>query len=896
MDTPRICPSCQKPFAPDVPMGLCPECLIKAGFATGAETGSMAEPPFVPPTVAEMAGFLPQLEILEFIGKGGMGAVYKARQKQLDRIVALKILPPGVGAEAGFAERFAREAKALAKLNHPGIVTLFEFGQAGALYFFLMEFVDGVNLRQLLASSRISSREALAIVPQICDALQFAHDQGIVHRDIKPENILLDRRGRVKLADFGLAKLVGAANESPSGTGPIGSHHTLTEAGKMMGTPNYMAPEQMEHPGEVDNRADIYALGVVFYQMLTGELPGKPLEPPSRKVLMDVRLDEVVLRALEKKPELRYQQASEFKTRVETIAGIPPMGAPSSTAQPSPLPPDAPGMAGLNPLSTAAAGGSSPPPGKIGALPAGSASEGGNMVTLPAIGLMVAGLWKLFNVLIVLVLFVPGGWFKSFIPNMGFFPGMNHINALILISTLLFSALPGVLILIGARQMLKLRSYAWAIGAAIISIITCSVVGLIVGIWALVVLAKPGVREAFNSGCVPGQPVRRSGSGAWIVLVIFLVILLMAGTIVGLAVGFSHLNHRHSLTAATAGKFYNDIDLALPLAAGGSFSLDNDNGDIAIKGWDRDDVVVKGVKEGASQEELNEIKAEVVSDTNEISIHTRQPSDSEGFPWNWSWFDHKEATVDYVVEVPYGTHLAMIKSVNAPIRISGVKSDITASTVNGYVEVKDARGSLKLDTGQSASFDTVNGKIEVTLPPSADVTVSASTLNGGISSDFSGLVPQHEFPIGSHLKGSLGGGGAKIDAETVNGPIRFVQGAEVPADDAPTVNNLPPVVVETDPPAGAHDVPPGETEIRVRFSKPMTDGSWSWSTAWENSTPAVIGDPHYAADGTICIIKVKLAPGTSYGYWLNSEKFKNFQDREGRPAIPYLLTFRTKNN
>jgi serine/threonine protein kinase len=291
-----------------------------AAFPTGTDDGGKSQR-FAPPTVAELAPLFPQLEILELIGKGGMGAVYKARQKQLDRIVALKILPPGIGDDPTFAERFAREAKALAKLNHPNIVTLYEFGNASGQFYFLMEFVDGVNLRQLLHAGRISAREALAIVPQICDALQFAHDQGIVHRDIKPENILLDRRGRVKVADFGLAKIVESREDAAnySATGKISEN--LTDVGKTMGTPNYMSPEQITAPGEVDHRADIYALGVVFYQMLTGELPGKKIAPPSTKVQIDVRLDEIVLRALEKNPELRYQQVSEVKTGVETIVG-----------------------------------------------------------------------------------------------------------------------------------------------------------------------------------------------------------------------------------------------------------------------------------------------------------------------------------------------------------------------------------------------------------------------------------------------------------------------------------------------------------------------------------------------------------------------------------------------
>jgi len=326
----KLCKNCQTPLAADAPQGLCPACLMKVALASGTVAGP-EKASFTPPNVEELARKFPQLELLELIGRGGMGAVYKARQKELDRVVALKILPPGIGGDAAFADRFAREAKALARLNHPGIITIHDFGRADGLYFFVMEFVDGVNLRQLLASGRVSAREALAIVPQICDALQYAHDQGIVHRDIKPENILLDRRGRVKVADFGLAKLVEAEmpltptlspsdGERVAGRPGEGKTPALTDAGKVLGTPAYMAPEQIEHPAEVDHRADIYALGVVFYQMLTGELPGKPIAPPSKKVHIDVRLDEVVLRALDKRPELRFQQVSEVKSAVETIS------------------------------------------------------------------------------------------------------------------------------------------------------------------------------------------------------------------------------------------------------------------------------------------------------------------------------------------------------------------------------------------------------------------------------------------------------------------------------------------------------------------------------------------------------------------------------------------------
>jgi predicted Ser/Thr protein kinase len=318
----NACPNCSKPLPPGALGGLCPACLL----AQGADTdpgGPPDEKGFKPLPLEEVAKLFPSLEILSLLGAGGMGAVYKARQPALDRMVALKILPPKGAAGVNFAERFNAEARALARLNHPSIVGVHEFGQVDGLHFFIMEFVDGANLRQLEKAGQLSPRETLQIIPQICDALQYAHDEGVVHRDIKPENVLVDRKGRVKIADFGLAKILGRDPELTR----------LTVEGQVMGTPHYMAPEQVERPLSVDHRADIYSLGVVLYEMLTGDLPLGKFSPPSRKVEVDVRFDEIVLRALENDPERRYQHASEIKSGVQTIADTPTpafLGAPAS--------------------------------------------------------------------------------------------------------------------------------------------------------------------------------------------------------------------------------------------------------------------------------------------------------------------------------------------------------------------------------------------------------------------------------------------------------------------------------------------------------------------------------------------------------------------------------------
>lgn len=306
MRTSSDCPHCGKPLPAGL-AGLCPVCLLAQGDET--RPASAGRVPFGPLPVEEVARLFPQLEILSLLGAGGMGAVYKARQPHLDRWVALKILPPTAKA-AGSSERFNREARALARLTHPNIVAVHEFGQVQGLNYFIMEFVDGANLRQMERAGRLSAREALQIIPQICDALQYAHDEGVVHRDIKPENVLVDRKGRVRIADFGLAKIQERTAETVR----------LTSEGQVMGTPHYMAPEQLERPLAVDHRADIYSLGVVFYEMLTGDLPLGKFAPPSRKVEVDVRLDEVVLRTLENDPGQRYQRVSEVKERVEHIS------------------------------------------------------------------------------------------------------------------------------------------------------------------------------------------------------------------------------------------------------------------------------------------------------------------------------------------------------------------------------------------------------------------------------------------------------------------------------------------------------------------------------------------------------------------------------------------------
>lgn len=253
-----------------------------------------------------------------------MGVVYKARQTKLQRIVAVKVIDPKLADVPEFTQRFEREARALAVPNHPNVVQVFDYGQEGGLCYLLMEWVDGTSLREILSTGHLSPDDALRYLPQICDALEYAHAQGVVHRDIKPENILIDRQGQLKIADFGIARM-------------RGDHETgsefVTKVGQKMGTPQYMAPEQHTRTGRVDHRADLYSLGVVFYEMLTGELPLGRFPSPSQRVKVGISLDEVVLKTLEHDPNRRYQRASEIKQALTT-----PSVAASKAAPVTPTP------------------------------------------------------------------------------------------------------------------------------------------------------------------------------------------------------------------------------------------------------------------------------------------------------------------------------------------------------------------------------------------------------------------------------------------------------------------------------------------------------------------------------------------------------------------------------
>jgi serine/threonine protein kinase len=283
------------------------------------------------PYAEELQAMLEGRYIVEsFLGQGGMGAVYKGLQLPLKRPVAIKVLAKrveGVEDDFSFEERFKREAYAMAALTHPNIVQVYDCGDAGESWLFIsMELVEGGDLSDALKSGSVTPESALKLITQICDGLQAAHERGIVHRDIKPANIFLTADGRAKVADFGLAKKFDV-----KGT-------LVTKAGLGMGTPDYAAPEQYEGVSDLDHRADIYALGVMMYQMITGRLPRGAYKPASQRVAVDPRIDAVLAKAMEQDRAERYQSAADIKADIQSIAAKPQAVQPVANTRTSAVP------------------------------------------------------------------------------------------------------------------------------------------------------------------------------------------------------------------------------------------------------------------------------------------------------------------------------------------------------------------------------------------------------------------------------------------------------------------------------------------------------------------------------------------------------------------------------
>lgn len=305
------CPKCDFRYEPNgVPGGLCPRCLLLGIHNEVFDGGQDDEDQMSEGSLEddELAAELPSFDFEEHIGRGGASVVWKARERVLNRHVAIKFLR-NVSNDAKFVERFTREAHVMAQLNHPNIVTLFSFGRTRSNHCYLvMEMVDGVHLGELVSKGPLDVPDALSITYDVCIAVRHAHDAGFMHRDIKPGNVLIDRRARVKVGDFGLARMSRDTDTS-----------RLTRHGWAVGTPHYIAPEQARGDGTEDHRADIYSIGVMLYQMLTGELPRGIFGSPSSKRKLDKRLDAIVMKALQEEPDKRYPNISELITDLQNV-------------------------------------------------------------------------------------------------------------------------------------------------------------------------------------------------------------------------------------------------------------------------------------------------------------------------------------------------------------------------------------------------------------------------------------------------------------------------------------------------------------------------------------------------------------------------------------------------
>jgi len=264
--------------------------------------------PFSAPDPQDLAALFPGYAINSLIACGGMGAVYHATQVALDREVAIKILPREMSSDEAFREGFAAEARAMAKLNHPNLIGVYDFGEVDGMLFIIMEFVPGQSLYHATYGATVQPRDAARLMSEICSGIAEAHRHGILHRDIKPANILLDAHARPKVGDFGLAR-------------PIGT--TAKEGEVIFGTPHYTAPEVVDNPGHVDARADVFSLGVMLHELLTNSLPANDPRPASAICGCSPKFDAIIKRATQPVPALRYPDAASMVKDLSELAAIP---------------------------------------------------------------------------------------------------------------------------------------------------------------------------------------------------------------------------------------------------------------------------------------------------------------------------------------------------------------------------------------------------------------------------------------------------------------------------------------------------------------------------------------------------------------------------------------------